>query len=206
MRLGIMTSIMLWLCMFSLCSCVSSGPIESDYNSESETMQTPNSMFFDWELTNKPTDSQMKKVRKGMSYYEVVEIIGKPHSFADNIDNSQTFKWITQEGNVFFCFFILDTDIDIPNVSIEEYNRYTVAYSEPGMVGINLSAGYVSTRETSFVIEGVSYYGVVDKKGERLGDFYIKEPASVVDQTTTVYRITDGMVVFDATALCNPGI
>ena len=106
MRLGIMTSIMLWLCMFSLCSCVSSGPIESDYNSESETMQTPNSMFFDWELTNKPTDSQMKKVRKGMSYYEVVEIIGKPHSFADNIDNSQTFKWITQEGNVFFCFFL----------------------------------------------------------------------------------------------------
>ena len=189
------------LIMIILCSCTPKNPTT---RSESETNKMPllYSDFFDLDYENKPSDDQMNLVTKGMPFYDVVKIIGKPHSFADNISNGQTFKWITQEGNVYYLFFVLNYDIETKGMSIGEFNRYTVAYDVPGMVGINLLAGSRSSNKVSYVIDDVNYYSIIDYKGNELIGFFTTEPSHTIDETSKIYRISNDSQVYDVTSFC----
>ncbi|MEE1356204.1 MAG: hypothetical protein UHG68_01420 [Clostridia bacterium] len=70
----------------------------------------------------------MKSVKKGMSFYDVVALIGKPHGYIDGASYGLSYKWVTVEGNVYEIKFV-PTD-DVPkdrDMSLSEYNQYTKA-------------------------------------------------------------------------------
>lgn len=91
--------------------------------------------FFDKNFIHKPTKDDISKVHKGMSFYEIVDIIGKPHSFADYVSHGMSYKWVTVEGDAYTIMFLPEDAVTgASKMSLSEYHKYTVAINEPQIV------------------------------------------------------------------------
>ena len=94
--------------------------------------------FFDAARSHLPTEEEILQVKQGMSFYAVVDLIGKPHRFsysnASSANRLWTLVWETAEGNAYAVYFYPSDEIshkDIKSLSLEEYHRYTVARHAP---------------------------------------------------------------------------
>ena len=129
--------------------------------------------FFDFEKSHQPTDEEMKSVKKGMSFYDVVALIGKPHSPMEGVGVSGSYVWITVEGNAYKIKFV-ETD-DIPsdmNMSLSEYNKYTIAYNDAVVNAdfFDYEKSHLPTdEEMKSVKKGMSFYDVVALIGKPHG-------------------------------------
>ena len=129
--------------------------------------------FFDFEKSHQPTDEEMKSVKKGMPFYDVVALIGKPHSPMEGVGVSGSYVWITVEGNAYKIKFV-ETD-DIPsdrNMSLSEYNKYTIAYND-AVVNVDFfdyeKSHQPTDEEMKSVKKGMSFYDVVALIGKPHG-------------------------------------
>ena len=138
--------------------------IESADTEKGETALVQDN-FFDFEKSHQPTDEEMKSVKKGMPFYDVVALIGKPHSPMEGVGVSGSYVWITVEGNAYKIKFV-ETD-DIPsdrNMSLSEYNKYTIAYND-AVVNVDFfdyeKSHQPTDEEMKSVKKGMSFYDVV---------------------------------------------
>ncbi len=91
--------------------------------------------LFDSEMKHKPTNADMQKIHKGMSFDEAVEIIGKPHRYADGVSCSYYLQWNTVEGERYIIVFSPPEDFPFPHHMTEtEYYHHTYVYKGPGLL------------------------------------------------------------------------
>ena len=61
-----------------------------------------------------PTTEEIMSIKKGMFFYDVIEIIGRPHDgFTPyqwaNVDIDSRLRWTTAEGTEYVIYFTLPT-------------------------------------------------------------------------------------------------
>ena len=71
-----------------------------------------NENFFDEDMKSLPSDKDFSNIRSGMTFDEVIQLIGRPHGIADRVDISGAFKWNTVEGNVYVVYLVSDLDCE----------------------------------------------------------------------------------------------
>ena len=71
-----------------------------------------NEDFFDEDMKSLPSDRDFSNIQSGMTFDEVIQLIGRPHGIADRVDISGSFKWNTVEGNVYVVYFVPDLDFE----------------------------------------------------------------------------------------------
>ena len=112
--------------LLGLTSCFSGG------NGVEWTTDMTEDEFFDRKQKHKPTVEELKQVEKGMSFAEVVSIIGKPHGYGNT---ALTFSWTSQEGKTYDIFVLYTEQYakDYPDrmKGFERYYLYGVAESPP---------------------------------------------------------------------------
>ena len=96
------------LCLLSIStiiSCTTDGT--SDEGSYTTTVDETNSSeeLFDKEMLHKPTEKDIQKIHAGMTFAEVVGIIGKPHFSPPQYSHNNFFVWVTNEGNSYRLAF-----------------------------------------------------------------------------------------------------
>jgi hypothetical protein len=83
---------------------------DSDRERERLLLQQFRSESFDYSESQKPTNAEMALVAEGMTFREVVQIIGKPHYKNPGLQ----FFWRTEEGcsyELLFCFSRIEGEI-----------------------------------------------------------------------------------------------
>ena len=92
--------------------------------------------FFDYDMRSCPTDEDIAKITVGMSFSEVIEIIGKPHCRASG-PSLPYFQWVTTEGSKYTILF-LPEEVSYDRVEDEMtmFERFenTVVVFPPGKV------------------------------------------------------------------------
>lgn len=124
------------LCLFVvLCigGCANTLPtFENESTANVNEVASMENDFFDLNMLHKPTKSDILTVHKGMPYYSIVDIIGKPHGYADGISHGMAYKWITVEGDTYTIMFLPNDPVpNAATMSLSEYHQYTVAVSDP---------------------------------------------------------------------------
>lgn len=93
------------------CSNQNSKPLESETQTSKEYYSEDINMridSFDREKKNKPTNKDVEKIEKGMSFSDVVSILGRPHGWGVPYVSSstrETLNWTTVEGNICLITF-----------------------------------------------------------------------------------------------------
>lgn len=121
--------------------------------------------FFDLNMLHKPTKSDILTVHKGMPYYSIVDIIGKPHGYADGISHGMAYKWITVEGGTYTIMFLPNDPVpNAATMSLSEYHQYTVAVTDPNKCLISHNTAYkpIPLRSTDSIYCCGRVLGVVD--------------------------------------------
>ena len=94
--------------------------------------------FFDSNMLSRPTDEDIAKITVGMSFSEVIEIIGKPHCRASG-PSLPYFQWVTTEGSKYTILF-LPEEVSYDRVEDEMtmFERFenTVVVFPPGKVPV----------------------------------------------------------------------
>ena len=103
---------MLFYLVLSMCSC-SSVKKEDD--------------LFDASVSHLPTEDDMKKVKQGMTFDEVVSIIGKPHGYAPDVNHNFGLLWNTREGTQYSIIFLLYEKPENKIESSIDYFKHSVA-------------------------------------------------------------------------------
>lgn len=116
------------------------GPMEDEPEIEQETNKLQE-MFgfertlelesiFDFDRTHEPTNQEVRSIRKGMSYAEVIAIAGKPHGYyecGEFEDGDYTVFWCTQEGNEPYYFWVSFTLSDAYESEQERWSNAWVS-------------------------------------------------------------------------------
>ena len=92
--------------------------------------------FFDSNMLSRPTDEDIAKITVGMSFREVIEIIGKPHCHAPG-PSLPYFQWVTAEGSKYVILFLPeDVSYDRVENDMTMFERFenTVVVFSPGKV------------------------------------------------------------------------
>ncbi len=126
----VVVCLLIILCVSGCANSQATTGHESTTNiNEGNSMETD---FFDLNMSHKPTRNDILKVHKNMSFCSIIDIIGKPHGYADYVSHGMAYKWITVEGDVYTIMFLPnDTVPNTATMSLSEYNQYTVAVSDP---------------------------------------------------------------------------
>ena len=112
--------------ILSFCSCHFYG----DNKKEDE--------LFDVSLSHLPTEDDMKKIKQGMSFNEVVSIIGKPHSYAPHVSHNFALLWNTKEGSQYTILFLLEEKTETKFETAIDYFNHSIA-CKPTLVNNNIS-------------------------------------------------------------------
>ena len=109
---------------------------EETTHTEEETNLAPSYTqgVFDKNKTYKPTEQAVQLIEQGMSFYEITEIIGKPHGLVPGMGMSLAYVWETTDGNMYSISFIPTEDAPNNHTSLSEFLRYTVATNKPGLL------------------------------------------------------------------------
>jgi len=99
----------------------------------------PEEEFFDWNEEYKPPTANVLAIRKGMSFAEIVEKIGRPHWYGIA---AATFRWNTREGARYDLQFMFNDNYnkDKDGFKIVNYYRYGIAINNPMDVDFDYSA------------------------------------------------------------------
>ena len=99
-----------------------------DNGTEEYSMEERN--FFDLNKEHIATDEEMLSVKNGMTFTEVVNIIGKPHGYGTM--GAMTLKWFTKEGTIYNIKFIFNDDfVQDAKWSLNDYYKYAIVLSSP---------------------------------------------------------------------------
>lgn len=127
------------MCMFALCACGSqetaSGTEDHRGNQEASAVGKINwnqkvtvEMFFDTEATHLPTLADFRKLETGMTFEEIVEIIGRPH--IPRQTGMLSFGWRTAEGETILLFFYGGGNDDLAADDFARYRYCKTYFSE----------------------------------------------------------------------------
>ncbi|MCR5456727.1 MAG: hypothetical protein K6F14_01485 [Clostridiales bacterium] len=171
--------------------------VDETENSETQIVPTHVS-YWDNLMYHQPTGEEMQLIHKGMSFFEVVDVIGMPHML-DPDDSSLTEYgrvWVTTNGDSYCLSFSLDKDVDVDNLNSQtEFYSHLNLVENPYIVKTRLMHE-VSSKIASHTIDGVDYYQL-----QKHSDYYITEPNTDVRFVEVVYKIIDGQPV-DVTDDC----
>ena len=65
-------------------------------------------LFYDHKMTHKPTEADIARITPLMRFYDVIEILGRPHGSAMSGISYEVgvgFRWETEEGNNYGIYF-----------------------------------------------------------------------------------------------------
>ena len=122
-----------------------SGPIQDEPETEQATNKLQE-MFgfertaelesvFDFDRTHEPTNQEVNSIRKGMSYAEVIAIVGKPHGYYECHefeDGDYTVFWCTQDGYEPYSRWICFTLSDAYESEQDRWTNARVSYISAG--------------------------------------------------------------------------
>jgi hypothetical protein len=94
--------------------------------------------FFDYDMRSCPTDEDIAKITVGMSFSEVIEIIGKPHCRASG-PSLPYFQWVTTGGSKYTILFLpeeVSSDRVEDEMTMFELFENTVVVFPPGKVPV----------------------------------------------------------------------
>lgn len=98
--------------------------------------------FFDTERTHYPSEEDFQSIQKGMYFYEVVEILGKPHegviiSLSGYHTEREVYRWDTENGRTCWIRFWMNeygydnfSNEEIAAMSLWEWHQYTTVYMD----------------------------------------------------------------------------
>lgn len=176
--------------------------IETSVIGETETSETQKTTiyveYWDHMMWDQPSEKEIQMVHKGMTFFEVIDIIGMPHML--NPDDSSFIGygrvWVTTNGNSYCLSFSLDKHVCVDNIDSEtELYSHLILDEDPYIVKTRFKSE-CSSKIVSYVINGVDYYQL-----HKHSDYYITEPNTSARFADAVYKITDGQPV-DVTDEC----
>ena len=183
----------------TIVSCTETIVTETDYLDTTQTSENQETTKvygnFDSYIRHQPTEEQMELIHKGMTYYEVEDIIGAPHMLAPDDYNGYGRVWVADNGDSYCLQFSLNgVDKDSLKSYVELYSNLTLD-EDPYIVKTRFQHEY-SSKKASYTIDGVDYYPI-----DKHPDYCITEPYTKVSFVRTVYKIFDGQPV-DVTDKC----
>ena len=145
-KIALLLVILTLLCVVSACDKVGDAPSATEAPATSSPVSETTAAaegdeddFFDTARSHLPTEAEVLQVKAGMSFYAVVDLIGKPHRFAYRPDFSSSgmykdmvYAWETVEGKSYGILFMEDeASVKMSELSLKEYHRYTIAREDP---------------------------------------------------------------------------
>ena len=144
-KIALLLAILTLLCVVSACDNGGDVPYATEAPATSSPVSETTAAterekddFFDTARSHLPTEAEVLQVKAGMSFYAVVDLIGKPHRFAYKEVirdvNNWIFVWETIEGEAYEIFFYPSEGIsyeDIEELPLEERHKYTFVKIAP---------------------------------------------------------------------------
>ena len=147
-KIALLLATLTLLCVVSACDKVGDAPsateapttpaTSSPVSETTAAAEEETDDFFDTARSHLPTEAEVLQVKAGMSFYAVVDLIGKPHRFAYKEVirdvNNWIFVWETIEGEAYEIFFYPSEGIsyeDIEELPLEERHKYTFVKIAP---------------------------------------------------------------------------
>lgn len=145
-KIALLLAILTLLCVVSACGNGGDVPYATEAPATSSPVSETTAAaegeeddFFDTARSHLPTEAEVLQVKAGMSFYAVVDLIGKPHRFAYRPDttssgmyNGLVYAWETVEGKPYGILFMEDeASVKMGELSLKEYHRYTIACEDP---------------------------------------------------------------------------
>ena len=157
---------------------------------------------FDSNFEHLPTFEDMSRVFSGMSFEEVISIIGKPHGHADFVSHSNGYQWVTSEGEVFTMLFLPKEHFDASGMSRREYYEHIYAMGNPVSQKIVFPENSISSSEDCIILNGVHYYKILEPNGfGRLLSYYLTVPSENVSNGDEIYLIINNQPI-NVTSFC----
>ncbi len=91
--------------------------------------------FFDKGVSHHPSEEEMARIREGMAFYEVIEILGKPHRHLRELSSGGSYEWELSSGKVYTIGFRASSRPEgWQSMSAEEWFSHMTADGAPRVV------------------------------------------------------------------------